>query len=95
MHSTGVCVYVCVCAAKEGEQEWAVGQAAHVLQPRQRQLFDLLRPPPRLVDRLVDLPSHCGNWVGKVPARMWHGGEPSPGADVAGASPVPVQMWQR
>ena len=22
------------------------------------------------------------------------GGEPSPGADVAGASPVPVQMWQ-
>jgi hypothetical protein len=22
-------------------------------------------------------------------------GEPSPGADVAGASPVPVQMWQR
>ena len=27
------------------------------------------------------------------PAPMWRG-EPVPGADVAGASPVPVQMWQ-
>ena len=25
---------------------------------------------------------------------MWQGGEPSPGADLAGVSPVPEQMWQ-
>ncbi len=28
-----------------------------------------------------------------VPVQMWHGGEPSPGADVAAADLVPVQMW--
>jgi hypothetical protein len=29
----------------------------------------------------------------RVPAQMLEG-EPSPGADVGGASPVPVQMWE-
>ena len=42
--------------------------------------------------------------VRAVPVQMWQrsaqsrcrcgGGEPSPGADVAGVSPVPVQMWR-
>jgi hypothetical protein len=30
----------------------------------------------------------------RVPVQMWQGGEPGPGADVAGVSPVLGQMWQ-
>jgi hypothetical protein len=35
-----------------------------------------------------------GGQVAAQPCRRCGGGEPSPGADVAGASPVPAQMWR-
>ena len=36
-----------------------------------------------------------GGTASRVPVRRWPGGEPSPGADVGAASPVPAQMWER
>ncbi len=50
------------------------------------------------------IPAAAERWARPVPApmrhrasqvlkQMWHG-KPRPGADVAGESPVPVQMWQ-
>ena len=38
--------------------------------------------------------THASSAGPLVPVQMWQRGEPSPGADMAGVSPVPVKMWQ-
>ena len=38
--------------------------------------------------------ARAGTGCAQVPAQMWAGVSPSPGADVAGVSPVLGQMWQ-
>jgi hypothetical protein len=44
----------------------------------------------------VPLPKFVRALGGEPQSRCRCGrGEPSPGSDVAGVSPVPVQMWQR
>jgi hypothetical protein len=45
------------------------------------------------VRRMCAVPAQMWHGVSPVPVQMWRG-EPSPGADVAGASPVAEQMWQ-
>ncbi len=61
--------------------------------------LDRRRGEHRLADFGCALPNRCKCSAlacrqPRVPRRRCGGGEPSPGADVAGVSPVPVQMWQ-
>ena len=82
--STGGCMHACCTRACSRVGLLSVWRAP--IQPAQLfPLHALHAPPP---------PPSPPRSATQVTMQVWQRGEPSPGSDVAGVSPVPVQMWQ-